>query len=258
MAKARFDLDGNVGVITIDNPPLNLVGPELIADLKNVIGQVEQSEIRAMLMRAEGDNFSAGAQVDEMFQNKSQQEALELLKDVGALLERYEKLPFPTVAAVQGMCLAGGLEMALACDMIWAADNSQLGLIEAVIGAIPFGGGTQRLAQRAGSARACEIVMGHGMYDAPTFERWNIINRILPADELHEKSLRFVHRLATGATLAHGVTKRLLREYQNNGLAASDALLPEAASELFETQDMQNGIVSLLENGPGQATFNNR
>ena len=258
MAKARFERDGAVGIVTIADPPLNLVGPELVDDLEKAIEEAYGTELRALLLRAEGANFSAGANVGEMFQNRSAEEAHALLSRIARLLSRFEQLPFPTLAAVQGMCLAGGLEMVLACDMAWAADSAQLGLVEAVIGAIPFGGGAQRVAARAGAARACEVVMSAGIYDAATFERWNIINRVVPASELAAKSLKYVLRLAAGPTRAHAATKRLIREYLAHGMGVADKLLPDVAAPLFETDDMQNGIASLLKDGPGKAEFSGR
>ena len=258
MAKVRFERDGDVGIITIADPPLNLVGPELVDDLEKRIGEVESTPLRALLLRAEGENFSAGANVGDMFQDRSAQEAHALLTRIAGLLRRFEALPFPTLAAVQGLCLAGGLEMVLVCDLAWAADSAQLGLVEAVIGAIPFGGGAQRVAERAGPARAREIVMGAGMYDAATFERWNIINRVVPAAELGASSLRYAHRLASGPTRAHAATKRVVREYLDQGIRAADRMIPDVAAPLFETEDMQGGIASLLKDGPGKAKFSGR
>ncbi len=258
MAKVGFERDGDVGIITVADPPLNLIGPELVDDLEKQIEEAQGAQLRALLVRAQGENFSAGAQVAEMFQNRSAEEAHALLSRVGGLLTRFEQLPFPTLAAVQGLCLAGGLEVALACDLIWAADSAQLGLVEAVIGAIPFGGGAQRVAERAGPARAREIVMSAGIYDAATFERWNIINRVVPASELPAASLRYVHRLAAGPTRAHAATKRVIREYLDRGIRVADQLIPDVAAPLFETEDMRHGITSLLEHGPGKAKFSGR
>lgn len=258
MTKVRFETDGQVGIMTICDPPLNLVSLEIIDGLEQAIVEMERAPIRAALVRAEGEHFSAGANVGDMFQGVSAAQARLLLGRVGRNLHRVEQLPFPTIAAVHGLCLAAGLEIALACDLIWAADSAQLGLVEAVIGAVPFGGGAQRLAERAGVGRAREAVMTGGVYDAETFARWNVINRVVPGAELADKTLRFAHRLAAGATLAHGATKRVLRAYLDQGTIAADTTLLDAAPALFETDDMQGGIASLLEQGPGNATFAGR
>jgi len=178
-----------------------------------------------------------------------------MLKRFIDLSIRFERLSYPTLAAVKGLCLAGGLELVLACDMVWVADTAQLGLVEALIGAVPFAGGTQRIAERAGVARAAEMAFTARIYDAHTLERWNVVNRVVPEDKLEEKVRAFANRLAAGPSQAHAVSKRLLRIYREYGLHASDQAIPDLAPALFETRDMQQGIESLLANGPGHATF---
>ena len=177
---------------------------------------------------------------------------------INSIQNGWETLPFPTVAAVHGLCLAGGLEFALMCDMIWASESTRFGLVEAMAGTIPFGGGIQRLVERAGSARAKEIVMEGGLFDAETFERWNIINRILPDDRLAVKSLNYVKRLANGPTVAHAATKRVVAEYLNHGIQAADQIIPNLGSRLFETEDLKYGVDTTIANGPGRRKFSGR
>ena len=125
-------------------------------------------------MRAEGDNFSAGANV-EMFLGRDETAARELLEEFLPAIRRFAEIEVPTVAVVQGFCLAAGLEVALSCDLIWAAEGTQLGLVEAVIGATPFGGGTQRLVARAGAGRAAEAVLTGRAYPAETMLEWGVV-----------------------------------------------------------------------------------
>ena len=158
MAEVNFTLDGDVGEIVLADPPLNLFGLELARSLMEAATQARDSDARAILVRAEGDNFSAGANV-EMFLDRDEAAARELIDEFIPVIRRFAEIPVPTVAAVQGLCLAAGLEVALSCDLIWAAEGSNLGLVEAVIGATPFGGGTQRLVARAGAGRAAEAVL---------------------------------------------------------------------------------------------------
>ena len=158
MSKARCEKHGVLGELVISDPPLNLVSLELANELQAAIEEAAAAGTRAILVRAEGENFSAGANV-EMFLDRDERAARELLERFMGMLRRFESLDQPTVCAVQGLCLAAGLELALACDLIWASDDCNLGLVEAVIGATPFGGGTQRLTARAGAGRALEAVL---------------------------------------------------------------------------------------------------
>src|SRR5204863_1528030 len=139
-------------------------------------------------------NFSAGANV-EIFLGRDEAAARELIEEFMPLIRRFAEIPVPTVAAVQGLCLAAGLEIALSCDLIWAAEGTQLGLVEAVIGATPFGGGTQRLVARAGAGRAAEAVLTARPYPAETMLEWGVVSRIVPAADLHDKTRAFAQRL---------------------------------------------------------------
>jgi enoyl-CoA hydratase/carnithine racemase len=257
MAKASFNLDGDVGEIVISDPPLNLFGLELARGLTSATAEARESSARAILVRAEGENFSAGANV-EIFLGRDETAARELIEEFIPVIRRFAEIPVPTVAAVQGLCLAAGLEVALSCDLIWAAEGTQLGLVETVIGATPFGGGTQRLVARAGAARAAEVVLTGRPYPAETMLGWGVVNRVVPPADLHEKAWAFVQRLAAGPTLAHAATKRMIQLTVDEGVQAADAALPDAGAKVMASQDLQNGARTLLEKGPGHATFEGR
>jgi enoyl-CoA hydratase/carnithine racemase len=257
MAKAEFSLDGAVGEIAISDPPLNLFGLELSRDLASAAAEARDSDARAILVRAEGDNFSAGANV-EMFLDRDEAAARELIEEFMPAIRNFAAIDVPTVAAVQGLCLAAGLEVALSCDLIWAAEGSQLGLVEGVIGATPFGGGTQRLVARAGAGRAAEAVLSARTYSAETMLDWGVVNRMVPGPELLEKTRSFVERLAAGPTLAHAATKRMIRLAVDEGVQAADQALPEAGAKVMASEDLQNGARTLLEKGPGNAIFEGR
>jgi enoyl-CoA hydratase/carnithine racemase len=257
MAKAEFRLEGEIGEVVISDPPLNLFGLDLANDVARAVDEAYESAARAVLVRAEGDHFSAGANV-EMFIGRDEAAARELLERFLPLIRRFAEIPVPTVAAVQGLCLAAGLEVALSCDLIWAAGNCQLGLVEAVIGATPFGGGTQRLVARAGAGRAAEAVLSGRTYPAETMLAWGVVNRVVADGELEAKAREFVRRLAAGPTLAHGATKRMIRLAVDEGVEAADAALPAAGATVMASDDLQNGARTLLEQGPGKAVFTGR
>jgi enoyl-CoA hydratase/carnithine racemase len=258
MSNVNLEIDGAVGVITIDNPPLNLFSMALIDDLGAATDRAAEAPLRALVLRAEGEHFSAGAQVDDVFQGLSRQEAEQRLEGFRELMAGVERLPFPTVAAVRGLCLAAGLEAVLAVDLIWASETATFAFAEPVIGLTPPAGGVFRLAARAGAGRAVESVLTARPYPAATLAEWGVVNRVLPDAELDDKVLAFARKLAEGPTRAYEVTKRMLRAYRDEGAAAAAAMTPSACAELFETEDLAHGIESLLANGPGQATFKGR
>jgi enoyl-CoA hydratase/carnithine racemase len=249
MSKIRFEASGALGLLTLANPPLNLFDEELIGDLRAAVNQAMQLPLRGLLVRAEGKHFSAGADV-RTFRGRTVDEARQRFTSHLRTIGDLEELPFPTIAAVQGACIAAGLELALACDLIWAASSARFGQVEASIGTTTLLGGVQRLAERAGSSRARELIYTADQYDATTFERWNIVNRVVPDDKLESEAMAFAERLASGATLAFAAGKKIVRAYLNGGIRKADAVVDEIGPALFDTVDMRTAVQGLLEYGP--------
>src|SRR6266481_8714608 len=131
MSLVTFQRNDQLGEIVIDSPPLNLYSADLLADLRAAVDEAAASDIRALLLRAEGEDFSAGADVS-VFIGLDEAQASDLSSTVLSLIGAIEDLPFPTLALIHGQCYAGALETCLACDLIWAAAGSQIGQIEAV------------------------------------------------------------------------------------------------------------------------------
>ena len=160
--RVRFAQDGAVGTVTLDSPPLNLLGRELISDLQAAFQQVASAHgLRALVLRGEGKVFSAGADV-ALFAGMGAAQLGPLIDSFIDLGHRIERLPFPTIAAVHGTCMAGGFELALFCDLIWAAEGTMLGLPETRLGIVPLAGGVERVAARAGLGRARVVGLGEG------------------------------------------------------------------------------------------------
>jgi enoyl-CoA hydratase/carnithine racemase len=250
----RLERDGPLATIVIDHPPLNLFGDPLVGALGKAIGEVEASDARALVIRAEGKVFTGGADVHG-FDGLAPDRAGERFGHGLELVHRLEALPMPTLSVVHALCLTAGFELSLACDLIWAAESASFGLVEAVVGLTPAWGGTQRVAERAGPARARELVMSRGLYDAATLERWNVVNRVLPDDQLLPKATRFAAELANGPTRAHAATKAVVRAFLEGGVREADRRTPEIVGPLFGTDDLRNAVRSFLDEGPGKAVF---
>jgi enoyl-CoA hydratase/carnithine racemase len=257
MTLVAFQRNDQLGEIVIDSPPLNLFSADLLADLRAAVDEAAESDIRALLLRAEGDDFSAGADVS-VFIGLDEAQASELSSTVVSLIAAIEDLPVPTLALVHGQCYAGALETCLACDLIWAAVGSKIGQIEAVAGSITYAGGTQRIASRIGVGRAAEMVFTAAILPPETLASWGLINRVVPAASLTEEGRAFAQSLANGPTRAHAATKRMLHAWRSGGMAAADAVTHAEGPVIMRSQDVQDGLVSLQQYGPGHAIFNNR
>jgi len=246
----------DVAELVIDAPPLNLFTLPVVADLAAALAELP-GDARAVLLRAEGKVFSAGVDVHD-FQGRDAEAGGELGAAFLALTHALEALPVPTLAVVHGLCLTIGLEVVLGCDLLWAAQEASFGLVEATVGLTPGAGGTQRLVARAGVARATEAVLTGATYRAEVFERWGVVNRVLAREELLPAARDYAARLAAGPTAAAAQGKRLLRLARDGGVAAADAQTREAFGAVFGTDDIDIGITSLLEHGPGKAIFTGR
>jgi len=240
-------VDG-VAVVTTANPPAELFDHGQIAGLIDAVAQATEKQARAMVIQSDSPLFSGGADVS-LFLDKYQQAAREFLSEAMEVIWAIEDAPFPVVAAVNGLCYAAGLELALACDFIYAADDAVFSQVEALIGVTTFLGGAYRLAERCGPGIAREIVYTASDYSAEQFAQWNIVNRVVPLADLHEEALAVARRIARGPAVAHGLTKRMIRHALTNDTRSADGFVLDEATAVFETRDMHNAVGTLLEQG---------
>jgi len=190
--------DDGLAVVTFDSPPLNLFEEKLATGLRDAVAGLEAEPPRAVLFRAEGRAVSAGVDVNVFAALSGTEAAAAMFDDLVDLARRVDRLPCPTVFAAHALCLTWALELALACDIILAAEAAKFGLVEARIGLTPAMGGTQRLAERAGTGRAREFVMSAGLFDAATLEHWNVVNRVWPDEGFDTAAREFAAGLAAG------------------------------------------------------------
>jgi enoyl-CoA hydratase/carnithine racemase len=254
----RVERDGPLAVVTLAAPPVNLWDEDVIAGYEAAVGELEAEPPRAALFRADGRVVSGGVDVNLFARIPDGRAGGELWARLLQLPQRLEALPYPTVFAAHALCLTASFELSLACDLLLAAQSARFGLVERVVGLTPSMGGPQRLAERAGPARARELVYTGALYDAATLERWNVVNRVLPDEGFDDAVRAFCMDLATGPTVAHAATKRLVRATLEGGARQADAEVPTVAGALFDTEDLKGAVRSFLEQGPGKATYQGR
>lgn len=248
--------DEGVAVISMHARPYNLLDRLMVLDLISALEQIQALGSRAVILRSDLRHFSAGADLDTMLADTRDADVLDW--SLVELLEAFDQHPAPIVAAVHGTAVGGGFELALACDLIVAAASAKMGSVEVTVGLQPLMGAVQRLAQRAGATRAKEIALLGRRYDASTLEKWNIINRVVPDEELDSAVWVIAQELAHGPTLANAATKKLVSLAVNEGVAAADRSMAEIQKPIFRSQDFPTGVNSYRENGIGQARFEGR
>jgi enoyl-CoA hydratase/carnithine racemase len=252
-----LEQDGPLAVLTLSKPPLNLFDDELHEALHDAVAAIGEQRPRALLVRAEGRVWTGGVDVN-LFAGLTPDTGADLWRRGFELIHRVESLPFPVVFAAHALCLTWGLELALACDLLVAAESARFGLVETVVGLTPSMGGPQRMAHRAGPARAKEFVMTGDLYDAHTLRDWGVVNQVWPDAEFDERARAFARRLAEGPTVAHAATKTIIAAQDAEGVRGADAIVPEVSGALFATEDLQGAVASFLRDGPGKATYAGR
>ena len=246
------EMDGHLAVLTMQYAPHNFLGTELTAGLLEGLQWAKDQGARAVLLNSGLRNFCAGADL-AMFQSAYRGVAPDI--DLVEVLRAFDSLPVPIVAAIHGVTVGGGLEIALACDLIISSESAKIGSVEATLGLNPLMGGIQRVTQRAGAARAKEMALLARRYDARTLERWNIINRVVPDEKLGDVSVTVAQELANGPTLAHASTKAIVSYTLAHGVPAADEVMRDLQADYWKSEDLKRGLESLAANGPGAARF---
>ncbi|MCW2520678.1 MAG: enoyl-CoA hydratase [Mycobacterium sp.] len=256
IARSSTPAGADVATLTFAHGPLNLFDQAMFDSLIARVGELAANPPRALLLRAEGKVNSAGVDV-HVFNGLTAQRGAQLWRRLFTeIIDPLETLPCPVVFAAHGLTLTAAFEIALACDFILAAPRAKFGLVETVVGLTPSMGGPQRLAERAGSGRARELVMTGDLYDAATMAAWGVVNAV--HDDVDAAARALTERLADGPTKAHAATKEIIAAWRSGGVRHADGVTPEVSGALFATDDLQRAVVSFLEAGPGKATYDGR
>ena len=249
MTNVLLEKKGNIAVATINRPKaLNALNSAVVADLDEMIGQImADEEIRALVITGSGEKaFVAGADIGEMSTlTKAEGEAFgKLGNDV---FRRLEKLPIPTIAAVNGFALGGGCELSMSCDIRICADTAVFGQPETGLGITPGFGGTQRLARLVGPGMAKQLLYTAKNIKADEALRIGLVNAVYPAEELMPAAEKMASTIAKNAPIAVRACKKAI----NEGLEAKmdDAIVIEEKlfGSCFETADRKEGMGAFLE-----------
>jgi enoyl-CoA hydratase/carnithine racemase len=239
----RLEL-GTVAHLTLADPPLNLVTRELLLELGGALDALETTapgDVRAVVVAGEGDRaFSAGSHVGE-FESQRGPDGRERHALESGMADRLARLPMPTVAAIEGNALGGGLELALACDLRVASETSRLGLPEVRLAVTPGAGGTQRLPRVVGAARAKELILTGRVLTAEEAERIGLVTRVVPAGHALAAADEIAAEIATRGPVAVREAKRLIDLATDADVATGLAAELDASDRVFATDDVAEG-----------------
>ncbi|MHC2086451.1 enoyl-CoA hydratase/isomerase family protein [Methylobacterium sp. CM6244] len=257
MTQITLGNEGAVAIITLHNPPQNRFSPEMLIEFDMALDAVSSSEARALVLRADGADFSFGGDI-QPWPTMTQRERRTLFERYLAACNRFERLSIPTVALVQGHCLGGGLELALRADIVFAGETARFGHPEQSIAIVTLLGGIYRVAERAGRSKAFEWALTSEHVPAQEMAHHGVINRVLPDAELLPEGMAFAAKAAAGPTLAHAAHKALLRAWVSGGTTVADEALMDIAMPLFESADTRMAIpaaVDAMTKGSGRPQF---
>ena len=240
---------GGVRILTVNRPSvLNALNQATVRELDAAFSAIaDDKSVRCVVVTGAGEkSFVAGADINE-FNALAPEEARSYAEFGHRMLDRIGQLSIPIIAAVNGFALGGGLELALACDFIYASDNAKLGLVEVNLGIIPGFGGVARLSRRVGRAMATELICSAAMVKADEAARIGLVNRVLPQAELLAEAKKTAETMAQKGPLALAAVKRLLREGEGADLRVANTLEQVAFGLIFSTEDRSAGVNAFLK-----------
>jgi len=240
------EVEQGVGIITLNRPEaLNALSEQLMFDVVDVLTRYEADDaVGAILITGSEKAFAAGADIKEMVD----QTYLNAMSEqfLGGW-DRIAQCRKPTVAAVSGYALGGGCEIAMMCDFILAAENAKFGQPEVKIGTMPGLGGTQRLVQAVGKAKAMELCLTGRMMDADEAERSGLVSRVLPVDQLLAEAKMVTQTIAAQSKPAVALIKETINASQNMSLQQGISMERRAFYSLFGTHDQVEGMQAFVE-----------
>jgi enoyl-CoA hydratase/carnithine racemase len=245
MPHLTHSIDDGVATLTMNNPPQNRIDEQMADDLAEAVDAIGRSDARAVVLRADGPDFSWGGDI-VTWPDLGARELRTLFERYMTVFNQFERLPLPVIAAVHGLCFGGGFELALRADVIFAAESARFGHPEQSIAIVTLLGGIYRVAERAGRSRAYEWALTSERVPAAVMAAAGVVNRVVADEALLGEAAAFARRVAKGPTRAHATHKALLRAWAVGGVAAADEAMFDIALPLFETEDVKTTLRSAV------------
>jgi enoyl-CoA hydratase/carnithine racemase len=247
--------DDGVAVVRLDHPKVNALSSTLLGQLEAIAVELTDDPPGAVIVTGGDRLFAAGADISEF---GGPDEARTVGGAFRSALDAVAAIPRATIASVSGFALGGGCELALACDFRVASERAVFGQPEILLGIIPGGGGTQRLARLVGPARAKDLIFTGRQVKAADALEMGLVDEVVAPDELEARVRERAAELARGAVVAQGLAKAAIDRGLETNLQQGLGIEQDLFAEVFGTADAATGVASFLEHGPGKATFEGR
>jgi len=249
--RLNYELEDRIAVITINHPPVNTLGAKTLQELETAIEAVcVDPRVKAVVITGQGKAFIAGADIKEIAAISSNEEGEKLARSGQKLFERIETMKKPVIAAVNGACLGGGMELAMACHIRIAGDQAKFGQPEINLGIIPGFGGTQRLARLTNRSIAIEWVLTGNLYSAEQAFHVGVVNRVVPNENVLEEAKKLAHHIASKGGIAIGKSIEAIDYGLASGLDEGMKYEAKLFGKLCTTQDKNEGTLAFLQKRP--------
>jgi enoyl-CoA hydratase/carnithine racemase len=254
----RLEVDGGIGTIRLDRPPMNALDAEVQESIRAAAAEAaERRDVAAVVVYGGEKVFAAGADIKQM-QAMGYTDMVDRSGALQSSLSAVARIPKPTVAAITGYALGGGLELALCCDFRVCADDAKLGQPEILLGIIPGAGGTQRLPRLVGPARAKDLIYSGRFAGAAECLAIGLVDEVVAPGEVYAAARRRVERYVGGPAYALRAAKEAVDRGLEVDLETGLEIERLQFAGLFATSDRAAGMASFVEHGPGKATFEGR
>ncbi|MBG9773365.1 enoyl-CoA hydratase [Brevibacillus laterosporus] len=248
--------EGTIAILTINHPPANALNQVTLTSLAQVLDDLEQNDqVSAIVITGEGRFFIAGADIKE-FTELAEQSPQQVAERGQQLFLRMETFSKPIIAAINGACLGGGLELAMACHIRYVAKEAKLGLPELNLGLIPGYGGTQRLPRLIGRGKATQLILTSDMIDGEEAHAIGLAEAVYPVEQLLEESKKLAHKISEKGAISVKYALDAIHSGVELGLSAGTKREAELFGQVFTTEDMKEGVTAFLEKRKPQ--FSNR
>ena len=248
MSFVKLEKQDHIAIVTISRPEaLNALNTQVITDLSAVLDDIQNdSNIYVAVLTGEGRSFVAGADIAEM-RDLGAYPAKVFLSHGSKTFLKLENLKKPVIAAINGFCLGGGCELAMACDIRLASEKAKFGLPEVTLGIIPGNGGAQRLARIAGKAKAMELALTGRIFGAEEAKKIGLVSYVYPHEELMDKALEMAKTICNNAQIPVQQYKWIIRTGMETTISAACAAEYLADAVCFGTEDKMEGMGAFVE-----------
>ena len=254
----RLEVEAGIGTIRLERPPMNALNIAVQEELRAAATEAaERRDVSAVIVYGGEKVFAAGADIKQM-QTMSYTDMVDRSGALQSSFTAVAKIGKPTIAAITGYALGGGCELALCCDFRICGENAKLGQPEILLGVIPGGGGTQRLARLIGPARAKDLVFSGRFVDAGEALAIGLVDAVVAPDEVYSAARDRMQRYVGAASYAVRAAKEAIDRGLETDLDTGLEIERMQFAALFATRDREIGMTSFVEHGPGKAQFEGR